>query len=276
MTVQNSSTALSLPPVHTLWVGSELGPLELLCIKSWLRQGHEVFVHSYERIPLPEGAKSFDASALCSPRKVFRNRNGSLAPFSDVYRVLILQAYPVLWLDTDVFLLRPFDFGPNVIVKEGNGSDARANNSVMRLRQDHPILLEVLNRWQRPWKAIPWDHPRKAWPVITMGATSFGLHAKHLPWGALGSLAMEKCIRENGFDGAVLGFERSLTAHRVDLFSALADANVFLQDPIVYVHLYRSQLKRDLANPVPGSVYARLWEIGARQQDALAKGSEPI
>ncbi len=42
---------------------------EQLCIKSWLRQGHEVIVHSYERITLPDGAKSFDATVLCHREK---------------------------------------------------------------------------------------------------------------------------------------------------------------------------------------------------------------
>jgi len=267
-----NSNSFSSPAVHTLWIGGELGPLEYLCISSWLRQGHEVFVHSYQKISLPNGAKSFDASALCPINKVFRNRKGSLAPFSDVYRALILQAFPVLWLDSDIFLLRPFDFEQsNVLVKEGNDDAARVNNSVMRLSKDHPILLEILDRWRHPWKAIPWDKPKKAWPVFTMAACSLGLHARHLPWAALGSLAIEKSVREHGFDGIVLSYDRSLTSHRVNLFSPVVDADIFLRDPVVYVHLYKSQLTMDLARPIPGSVYSRLWEIGHGPELAALK-----
>ena len=145
-----------LLPIHTIWIGGPLGPLEHLCITSWLRQGHEVVVHSYEKISLPDGAKSLDASALCPVDKVFRNRNGSLAPFSDIYRALILQTYPVLWLDIDIFLLRPFDFDcASILVREGNDDSAKINNSAMRLPPDHPILFEILDRWHHPWKAIP-------------------------------------------------------------------------------------------------------------------------
>jgi len=94
-----------------------------------------------------------------------------------------------------------------------------------------------------------------------MGVGSFGLHAKHLPWGALGSLAIEKSMKENGFDGIMLTCERSLTSHRVNLFSPVVDADAYLGDSVVYVHLYKSQLTMDLAKPISGSVYSRLWEL---------------
>lgn len=261
-----SSTSVStLPVVHTLWIGEDLGPLERLCIRSWLRHGHKVFVHSYKQLPsLPLGANSIDASTLCPAKEIFRNRHGSLAPFSDVYRMLLLQKYSELWLDADIFLLRPFTISDrNVIVREGTGDDARFNNSVMRLSGNHPILLEIQDRWRRPWKAIPWRNPRKAWTVISLSLGSLEPHARHLPWGALGADAMEKAVHENGFEGAILGYERSLTSHRVNLFAPVSDSDRYLQDPVLYVHLYGSQVRVDLNHPAPGSVYARLWSFDA-------------
>ncbi|RUO97837.1 hypothetical protein [Hyphomicrobium sp.] len=159
-------------------------------------------------------------------------------------------------------MLKPFDFlDPNVLVKEGDDESARFNNSVMRLASDHPILDEILDRWRRPWKAVPWQNPRKAWPVITMSLTSLGPYARHLPWGALGADAIEHCIRKNGFDGTVLGQDRSLTSYRTNLFAPTSNPDQYLGPEIVYVHLYRSQVRVDLSSPAQGSIYARLWDL---------------
>jgi hypothetical protein len=218
-------------------------------------------VHCYDDVSAPRGVQLFDASKLLLRKYIFRNRKGSLAPFSDVYRTLILQSFPVLWLDTDIFLLRPFDFeGSNILSQEGRDESARPNNAVMRLSKNHPILLEILDRWQRPWTAIPWGKPRKAWPVVTMGIAEGGFRAQHLPWGALGFLAIEKVIRNQGFDGRILNHTLSLTNHKVPLFLPIANAAAHLEG-IAYVHLYRSQASGDLTRPADGSIYGQLWNI---------------
>jgi hypothetical protein len=250
-----------LEPLHTMWIGSRLGPSESLCLKSWVMHGHRVVLHAYGDLTVPAGVELVDAGKILPRDRIFKNRNGSLAPFSDVFRARLLQTAPVTWLDADIFLLRPFSLkGENILSREGDGA---VNNAVMRLDPDHPILAEIVNRYKRPWTAIPWDKPRKAWPVLTMGATSFGLHARHLPWGALGAKAIDKQISTGGFDGTILGPECSLTAHRSPLFEALPNPDALLGEPVLYVHLYRSQIAGDLGNPVKGSVYARLWEMAA-------------
>lgn len=270
----DSIDAKNLVPIHTLWVGNRLGPSELLCLTSWLSFGHKVVLHTYDDLAVPFGVELYDASQLCPRENIFRNRNGSLAPFSDVYRALMLSSFPVLWLDLDIFLLRPFYFlATNILAREGMQGSNHINNAVMRLSPNHPILREILNRYKRPWTALPWGKPKKVWPVLTMAVTSFGLHAKHLPWGALGSLAIAKQISLAGFEGIILGPECSLTPHRLPLFSPVCDAKAALAHSLVYVHLYRSQVNVDLARPVPGSVYALLWDIvGFSESASRQKG----
>ncbi|GLS21920.1 hypothetical protein GCM10007874_49370 [Labrys miyagiensis] len=108
-------------PIHTLWIGEVLGPIERLCLISWVRLGYEVVLHSYADLQVPAGVKTVDASLLLSADKIFRNeRNGSLAVFSDVYRALILKRFFAIWLDIDIFLVRRFDFSaPNILAMEG-------------------------------------------------------------------------------------------------------------------------------------------------------------
>ena len=55
----------ALPAIHTLWVGPSLGPLERLCLTSWVRQGHDVVLHAYDRLDVPRGVTVMDAAGLC-------------------------------------------------------------------------------------------------------------------------------------------------------------------------------------------------------------------
>ena len=82
-----------------------------------------------------------------------------------------------------------------------------------------------------------------------------------MPWGTLGRLAIEKQVASRPFDGRVLDWRQSLTARRVPLFEPFKGAEAALADPVVYVHLYRSQVDAALKQPLAGSVYARLWEL---------------
>lgn len=248
--------------IHTLWVGSPLGPSECLCLTSWLNQGYSVTVHAYEPMAAPPGVKLFDASLLCPRHKIFRDqRTGSLTTFSDYYRALILRAMAATWLDADIFLLRPIPSADrNLLTREGTDEQSRVNNSLMRLAPDHPILDEIIGRYDNPWRGLPKHQFRKTWPILVRAARSRGMHASLLQWGALGYCAIEEQIGRHGFNGAILSPGQSVTAHNADLFAAIDNADAFLADPAIYVHLYRSQVRADLARPVPGSIYARLWE----------------
>ena len=60
----DASEAEPLPEIHTLWVGEGLGPLERLCLTSWVRQGHRVVLHAYRDFSCPPGVSLRDAGDL--------------------------------------------------------------------------------------------------------------------------------------------------------------------------------------------------------------------
>jgi hypothetical protein len=257
--------------IHTLWIGGELGPLEWLCLHSWLRLGYRVILHAYESISLPPGVERFDAARLLPAEKLFKHRRtGSWATFADIYRALILRNFTATWLDADIFLVRPLDLsGSNILAKEHGNCLTHINNAVMKLAPDHPILDEILDRYDQPLKALPWNRPGKVWHVIVSAARSGRLHPGHLPWGELGGRAIQSFISRHGFDGRILGPELCLTPFHTAIFQPSDDPDGALAEPVSYVHLYRSQLQADPANPLTGSVYSRLWDIVGR--DVLAQ-----
>jgi len=106
--------------VHSLWIGKTLSQLELLCIQSFLAHNHIFYLWVYEtpETQLPEGIVLKDANKIIPHEKVFSYKKtnqfghgkGSYAGFSDIFRYKLLYEYGGWWVDTDVILLKPFDF----------------------------------------------------------------------------------------------------------------------------------------------------------------------
>lgn len=106
--------------IHGLWIGKHLTAIELLCIHSFLANGHKFHLWVYEPIetPLPEKVIVEDASKIIPREKVFCYKysnqfghgKGSYAGFSDIFRYKLLYEQGGWWVDMDVTCLKPFDF----------------------------------------------------------------------------------------------------------------------------------------------------------------------
>ncbi len=116
----NSINTSNLHPVHALWIGSQLSPIELLCIHSFLEQGHEFHLWVYEKIQtsLPDKVILENASKIIPKEEVFCYQNtnqfghgkGSYAGFSDIFRYKLLYDQGGWWTDMDVVCLKPLSF----------------------------------------------------------------------------------------------------------------------------------------------------------------------
>ena len=105
--------------INGLWIGDELSPLELLCIKSYLDNGHSFHLWSYQSFQLPSwpGLTAKDANEILPEKFVFRYKNGnafghgkgSLAGFSDIFRYKLLWEKGGWWTDMDITCLKPLD-----------------------------------------------------------------------------------------------------------------------------------------------------------------------
>jgi len=106
--------------VHALWIGKKLSPIELLCINSFIAQGHEFHLWLYDDIEtvLPVGIKIEDASLIIPASEVFSyseinqfgHGKGSYAGFSDIFRYKLLYEKGGWWTDMDVVCIKPLDF----------------------------------------------------------------------------------------------------------------------------------------------------------------------
>lgn len=114
--------------VHGLWIGSRLSRLELLTLKSFVRWGHEFHLWLYDDLdtPVPRGVHLRDACEILPRDRIFRKRvrdaetgvgEGSVSPFSDLFRYKLLYEHGGVWVDMDITCLRPFDFKEDFVFR---------------------------------------------------------------------------------------------------------------------------------------------------------------
>lgn len=95
---------------HFFWHG-KLSLYEYACIASFVHHGFDVIVWSYENLKLPLGATNKNASEILSKDLLFqfempKGNVGSIAAFSDLFRLEVIKKCSGWWFDTDCICLK--------------------------------------------------------------------------------------------------------------------------------------------------------------------------
>lgn len=119
-----------------------MDPLNRACVASFARAGHKVTVYSSDdQVDLPAGVAFRPMAEVWDPPAAFL----AAAPpvfISDLFRLRLLAARDdVIWVDADIYCLRPFDFDADRVFAIRDGL---AETAVMRLPPEDPILLDWL------------------------------------------------------------------------------------------------------------------------------------
>lgn len=136
------------PTFVTFWAGT-LSPFERACIGSFVRQGYEVHLYSYDPVEgVPEGVVPQDASTI-APREdmghfIYDGRP-NLSHFTDYFRYGLFLKTDHIWIDTDVLLLRKFDrdLPQMLLTKEHETSICGA---IMRLDGNQVDLEDIVRQ----------------------------------------------------------------------------------------------------------------------------------
>lgn len=138
---------------HGLWIGNQLGPMQLLTIRSFLAHGFDFHLWAYDPMmtPLPAGVVVRDANEILPARQVFRYPQdggkidvafgkGSYAGFSDIFRYKLLYDHGGWYTDMDVTCLRRPHFAADYVFRDhwllasvGNIMRCPPRSEVMRL-----------------------------------------------------------------------------------------------------------------------------------------------
>lgn len=138
-----------VPEFATFWSGQGMTAFELACLSSFVRHGYAVTVYGYEAVhDLPDGVSFQRADDIVDRRFVdafLIKGRPSLSHFSDLFRYRLFQNTRAVWIDSDMYLLRPFDLTlpPTLLAREDTDTLCGA---IMRLDSANPALTQLVER----------------------------------------------------------------------------------------------------------------------------------
>lgn len=226
--------------IQSLWIG-KLSPVEQLCIRSFLRHGHEFHLYTYDPIGgIPDGCIVRDAGEIMPESEI--NRFQNLANFSDLFRFTLLHRVGGWWVDLDVCCLKPFTFNAEHIFSsqyERNGNADETNSGLMRAPRGSAVMRYCIDR------------------IAQTDTTKCG-------WAEIGPALVLAAVRKFGLRHEP--HKRFCPIHYFEapgnVFGPGSDAVSFGPETFA-VHLWNEEARRggiDKFAQHPGSLFARLSE----------------
>lgn len=97
--------------IQSFWHGHRLSAMERLCIESYLQNGHEFHLYTYNRLSnVPEKVILKDANEIIPAKMLFVDSRNCIASFSDWFRYKLIYLKGGIWVDLDMVCLKPIDF----------------------------------------------------------------------------------------------------------------------------------------------------------------------
>lgn len=181
--------------VNMVWIGDTLGPIHAACLRSFLRHGHDVVLHSYGRPhDTPDGVRLFDAGKLMKETEVeVFKRHNLLAYASDIYRYRIQREGMGLYVDCDVFCLEPFADEEYVFTWESGHLIA---NGILKIPHDSELLKRILKDSENPYFIPYWYSRRKKRKMALRKLLGFPKHVVKQEWGVIGPQLISYHIKQ--------------------------------------------------------------------------------
>jgi len=257
---------------HSLWIGADLPPTAQACLRSFLRHGHRVILHSYRPLAsLPHGVERRDAAEVLPQRAIVRHhRSGSVSLFSNYFRYKLAERVRGFWIDCDVYCVRPFDFAWDTVF--GWEDETQINGAVLRLVPGSPLQRDLVALFETPTARFPWFSPSQRLRARLRSLYYRKPQIALLPWGAAGPRALTWLVAKHGLHDQAqptdvfypVGYDGAANLRRAafDVASATTERTVA-------VHLWNQLLTVEGKPAEPGSFLARLAAEAESGQPAL-------
>ena len=259
----------------TLWIAGSLNWLSVSCLKSAVRQGHEVHLYSYGDVPnIPAGVTHVSAQDVIPEDEIFRYEGvdqprlvGSYAPFSDAFRYRLLSLGLGVWIDSDMYFLRTIDMRPSVLLAwEGpEQADSDANpfarlvgNGLMLMPEDSPVVADLVRLTSRPYAMPPWVPPKlRARALEKLAGRPYFPGA--VTYATVGPVALTHFVKEHGRLGDIrphlyyypVGFNEMKSFARPD-----AAFRAALPAETEAIHMWNSNFSKAFARALPKGSFA--------------------
>ncbi len=152
----NSDQSQAKHIIQGLWIKGSLSPLEQLSISSFLKNGHEFHLYTYEPVDnVPIGTTILPAQTIVPDSQIFEIQvgwgKGSLAIFSDYFRYKLLHAKGGWWVDLDIVCLQPFEAPKKYVFAssyEGSQGDLPVG-CVLHAPAGDPLIRTVIDEIEK-------------------------------------------------------------------------------------------------------------------------------
>lgn len=250
-----------LPEIASFWYGSDLTWLERLCIQSFLDRGHAFTLYAEDGIlGVPPGTRHAHPREIFWPPPFDITGNGRLAvaAFSDIFRLEMLAAREVIWVDLDAYCLRPFAFpSPYVFTRTPEGAYP---NGVLGLPGDSQVLAQMRAFVTGPNPTQPWRGRKLRRRNAERLARGESWGIQDLAWGCSGPKALQYFMTRSPEDRHALPHAALYGLAVADLWKLHAPGlppQEIETEAVFSVHVYGHQKKALALHhgglPVPGS-----------------------
>lgn len=237
-----------LPTIHALWIGEKLGEISNCCLASFVKQGHRVVLHTYTSIKdLPKGVVVSDANKIIPKEKIIRHKQtGSYALFSDIFRYELLKKVDGIYVDCDVYCLKP------LIIPEhgylfGFEDDDKINGAILALPQNSELLNKLIEIAYDDYFIPSWYSVGKQRRLKWQKRLGISKHISDMPWGVIGPEAITYFAKK--FKVVELAQEIDvLYPLHYNRISQILTPNLNVSDIVSYrtccIHLYNEKLRK--------------------------------
>ncbi|MEH6309090.1 glycosyltransferase [Olivibacter sp. CPCC 100613] len=232
--------------IQSLWIGDALSNSEILCLKSYLANGHDFHLYVYEDIPnIPPGVILRDANELISKNRIFKDSHRTYASFADWFRIKLLFSKGGWWVDMDTICLQYFHFPESYCIASERDYTMEfntVNNGYMKFPQNDPFLEELLKIME----------------------TKIA-EAETIIWGELGVYLFRKLLKDNNkLSKYAVEPEVFCPIDFFDISSLICETDIKMGSETFAIHLWNEIWRRGCLskNAVyhPKSIYEKLKE----------------
>ncbi|WP_156134281.1 galactosyltransferase Lgt5 [Ensifer sp. ZNC0028] len=231
--------------VNTVWIGKQLGPVHAACLRSFLRNGYDVVLHSFGMPEdAPVGVRLFDASKLMALQEVDVFRKAKmLALASDIYRYRIQREGMGLYADCDVYCLKPLDEDDYIF---GWESSKLIGSAVLKIPPQSRLLQELLEAAEDLHFIPPWLPRRKRNKMGLRKKLGFPVHVADQAWGVIGPQLLTHHVREMNLTNHASSIDAFYNLH-FECTGLLYEPGLSVRDLATsrssFLHLCNSRLK---------------------------------
>lgn len=212
--------------VQSLCLGSTaLSNVERLAITSFLQNGHDFHLYTYEPIEnIPEGTTVKNANEIILQSKAFTvplaHVTNCYSSFSDFFRWKLILDRGGWWVDLDLVCLKPFDIPIEYVFSGGRGSPGADNciaSHVFKAPKGSPIM-----QWC-------WDKCQ-------------AMDTQTMTWGQGGPPLITEAVHKFGFIDDIFPLRAFCPIHYRDFPAAwLSPESAPLPEDVYAIHFFTSQ-----------------------------------